>query len=84
MAADKIYQYTWKKFADVILEESKKIFNEGKEKDKRSRKQFLLGTLRNIITSLHPFMPFVTEEIWQSIKDKEDNILMIENWPVKG
>ncbi|MDD4803711.1 MAG: valine--tRNA ligase [Candidatus Pacebacteria bacterium] len=92
MAGDKIYQYTWKNFADVILEDSKKIFAsdsasslyESASMKKESRKQFLLNTLRIIITSLHPFMPFVTEEIWQSIKEKEDNILMIENWPIKG
>ncbi len=95
MAGDKIYQYTWKNFADVILEDSKKIFvsdsapsasspHESASMKKESRKQFLLNTLRIIITSLHPFMPFVTEEIWQSIKNEKDNILMIENWPIKG
>ena len=95
MAGDKIYQYTWKNFADVILEDSKKIFvsdsapsasspHESASMKKESRKQFLLNTLRIIITSLHPFMPFVTEEIWQSIKNEKDNVLMIENWPIKG
>jgi len=81
MAADKIYQYTWKNFADIILEESKKIFNENTDTEKESRKQFLLKTLKDILITLHPFMPFTTEEIWQSLFDSK-NIIMIEKWPV--
>ena len=84
MAGDKIYQYAWKNFADVILEESKKIFNEGTDIEKESRRQFLLKTIKIIITSLHPFMPFLTEEIWQSINENNNGLLMIENWPVKS
>ena len=81
MAADKIYQYTWKNFADVTLEESKKIFTEGTDIEKESRKQFLLKTLKDILIGLHPFMPFITEEIWQSLFDSK-NLIMIEKWPV--
>ncbi len=82
MASEKIYHYTWHTLADVILEESKKIFNEGTEEEKTSRKQFLLETLRVILKILHPFMPFVTEEIWQTI-DENGTILMVESWPLK-
>ncbi|MFA5934573.1 MAG: valine--tRNA ligase [Candidatus Paceibacterota bacterium] len=95
MAGDKIYQYAWKNFADVILEESKKIFaldsassasspQESASMEIESRKQFLLKTIRIIITSLHPFMPFLTEEIWTSINDEKKNLLMIESWPIKS
>ncbi len=81
MAGEKIYHYTWNTLADVILEDSKKIFGEGDKKSVTSRKQFLLATLRTVLIALHPFMPFVTEEIWQSINDNK-SILMIEKWPV--
>ncbi len=81
MAAEKIYHYTWHTLADIILEESKKIFSEGTGDDKNSRKQFLLSTLRDVLKVLHPFMPFITEEIWQSINEGK-SILMIETWPV--
>ncbi len=81
MASEKIYHYTWHTFADLILEDSKKTFTEGDEKTKESRKHFLLETLRTILIVLHPFMPFITEEIWQSINDKE-SMLIIESWPV--
>lgn len=80
MAGEKIYHYIWHTLADIILEESKKIFSTGNTEEKDSRKQFLLTTLRNMLIILHPFMPFVTEEIWQSIND--DGILMIEKWPI--
>ena len=81
MASEKIYHYAWHTLADIILEDSKKIFNEGSDEEKNSRKQFLLGTLRTVLVVLHPFMPFVTEEIWQSINE-DKSILMIEKWPV--
>lgn len=80
MASEKIYHYAWHTLADIILEDSKKVFNEGSEEEKNSRKQFLLGTIRTVLIVLHPFMPFVTEEIWQSINE-DKSMLMIEKWP---
>jgi valyl-tRNA synthetase len=81
MAGEKIYHYAWHNFADIILENSKGIFNSEKVDAKVSRKQFLFSTLIIILKILHPFMPFLTEEIWQSITDGK-SMLMIENWPL--
>ncbi len=81
MAGEKIYHYIWDNLADVILEESKKIFSEENESEKESRKQFLLKTLSKILILLHPFMPFITEEIWQSLFESK-SFIMIEKWPV--
>ena len=81
LAGDKIYQYTWARFADVIIEESKNIFESGNEIDTLSRKQFLFDTLSKIIKILHPFMPFVTEEIWSMIPTLNKKLLMVEKWP---
>jgi valyl-tRNA synthetase len=85
MVAEKIYGYVWHNFASVILEESKVIFKEGSEGEKESRNQFLLNVLYDIIHLLHPFMPFITEEIWADFpKGKEiakNNLLMIQRWP---
>lgn len=81
MAGEKIYQYAWHSFADLILEESKEIFSGNNEKEKKSRKQFLLETLSIIIKTLHPFMPFLTEELWSFIPMKDKKLLIIEEWP---
>jgi len=79
IVAEKLYHYIWSNLADVILEESKIIFKEGTEEEKTSRIQFLLHTLENVLKLLHPFMPFVTEEIWQTMG--KNGLLMVERWP---
>ena len=81
MAGEKIYQYTWSRFADIIIEESKQIILNGNSEDKISRQQFLLHTLEKILKVLHPFMPFVTEEIWSMMPIENKNLLMVTKWP---
>ncbi len=71
LAAEKIYAYVWHRFADEIIEESK-----GKEDYSAT----LYYILNNSLKLLHPFMPFVTEEIWQTLYNGE-RILMVEPWP---
>ncbi len=85
MAAEKLYHYAWHTLADKILEESKGIFQSGTDAEKKSRKQLLLHTLGNVLKSLHPFIPFVTEEIWQLWKQPstKEEMLMVAEWPVK-
>ncbi len=81
LVGEKIYQYTWTRFADIILEESKKIFESGTDEEKLSRKQFLIETQIMILKILHPFMPFVTEEIWSMMPINDKKLLMVEKWP---
>lgn len=81
LASEKIYHYFWHNFADLILEESKKVMSSGVEKDILSRKQTLLHILVKSIKVLHPFMPFITEEIWASLPISNKKLLIIENWP---
>ncbi len=81
IASEKLYHYAWHEFADKILEESKPILNGTSETDKKSRKQFLLQTLSVILRALHPFMPFVTEEIWSEMPIKGKSLLIVEKWP---
>lgn len=83
MASEKIYHYVWHNLADVIIEDSKKIFKESFDSEKNSRIQFLLTTLKDILIILHPFMPFITEEIWQSLSFSK-NLLIIEEWPMSA
>ncbi len=79
MAAEKIYHYIWHTLADKIIEESKAILKDGTAEEKISRQQFLIHTIKKMLTVLHPIMPFVTEEIWQATGEK--NLLMVEPWP---
>lgn len=81
LVGEKIYQYTWARFADVIIEESKPILSGSDTGAKNSRAQFLLDTLNKIIKLLHPFMPFVTEEIWSMLPIEDKKLLMVESWP---
>ncbi len=80
LVADKLYHYAWHTLADVILEESKAVFASGDAAAILSRKQFLLHTLYTLLKVLHPFIPFVTEEIWSYLPENKKP-LMIEKWP---
>jgi len=71
LAADRLYHYIWDRFAAEIIEESK-----GKPQSGAT----LYYLLENSLRLLHPFMPFVTEEIWGSLPDK-NGLIMVEAWP---
>jgi valyl-tRNA synthetase len=71
MAAEKLYHYVWDRFAAQIIEESK---------GKPEYGATLYYILENSLKLLHPFMPFITEEIWSSLPEHK-NVLMVEKWP---
>jgi valyl-tRNA synthetase len=83
LAADKLYQYAWKELADRIIEESKPILLGDDQTDAASRKAVLRALLRDLLALLHPFIPFVTEEIWQSLPEHE-GFLMVAPWPIEA
>lgn len=81
LAAEKLYHYFWHTFADKIIEESKPRLN-GEDKKEREAAQFLLlEHLAMLLKMLHPFMPFVTEEIWTQLPIKDKQMLIVEKWP---
>jgi valyl-tRNA synthetase len=82
MAAEKLYHYTWHELADKILEESKPILAGADQQARASRARLLLALLDRVLKLLHPFMPFVTEEIYQSMPTKDSQFLMVAKWPV--
>ncbi|HVV39352.1 MAG TPA: valine--tRNA ligase [Candidatus Paceibacterota bacterium] len=82
MAAEKLYHYLWDIFAADMIEESKPIFKTGTPEEAASRKRLLMEILRDSLKLLHPFMPFITEEIWSSLPDSKE-MLMVEAWPVR-
>ncbi len=86
LAADRIYHYFWHTFADVILEEVKLIFQAESVdlKAKRSAEWLLYTILVTSLKLLHPFMPFVTEAVWEHLPagvHKKESLLIIEPWP---
>ena len=83
IAAEKIYHYFWHTFADIIIERSKiKIL---KNQNALSAKTLLYTHLNILLKILHPFIPFVTEEIWSIIKKRDkDDLIMVAKWPIKN
>lgn len=69
-----IYDFVWREFADKFIEYSK-------EKESETTKATLSLCLSEILKILHPFTPFITEEIWSVINEnEEDKMLILENW----
>lgn len=81
-AAQQIYQFAWYEFADIYIEKSKEQLKNEKLKQNTLATLYLL--LTTTLRLLHPFMPFVTEEIWQQLKDRglvKTDLLMVADWP---
>jgi len=76
-AAKKIYDFTWHRIADVHLEKNKERFKAGDEQALAVLRHLLM----NILKLLHPFMPFVTESIYQKIPGWNGEPLIIASWP---
>ncbi len=81
LAGEKLYHYTWHRFADEILEESKAVLAGKDETAKKQRVRLLYDMLVIQLKLLHPFIPFVTEEIWSALPKKDADLLMIARWP---
>jgi valyl-tRNA synthetase len=78
LASEKIYDYFWKTFCDILIETRKVRILENN--DKESAQTLLIILLREQLVVLHPFMPFITEEIWKYIKTPEESMLIVASW----
>ncbi|MEW5805514.1 MAG: valine--tRNA ligase [Patescibacteria group bacterium] len=76
-AAENLYQFVWHEFADVYVEQAKPRIKSGD----KTVISVLLRVYSTCLKLLHPFMPFVTEAIWQSIFAEKDSVLTKEKWP---
>lgn len=81
LASEKLYHYVWHEVADKVLEESKPILQGDDAEAKRSRQHTLYEILTTSLKLLHPFMPFITEEIWTHLPKKDADMLMVALWP---
>lgn len=81
-ASEKIYHYFWHTFCDKIIEEQKARLYGTNEKEKTASQHLLLTLLSESLKILHPFMPFITERIYQQLPVKnKKKCIMIEYWP---
>ena len=80
MAVQKLYDFIWDVFCDWYIEICKSRLNGEDEKAKNTARSVLTYVFTNTLTLLHPFMPFITEEIWQSLPHS-GNALMVTEWP---
>jgi len=84
-ASYQLYHFFWHRFCDRYLEEAKEKIKQGNAEEKAQEIQVLLFVLLTFLKLLHPFMPFLTEEIYQRLPlQKKKPFLMIEEWPVKS
>ncbi len=80
LAATKIYDFAWSEFCDWYIELSKsRLLGEDGE-SKETVKGVLLFVLENLLKLLHPFMPFLTEQVYKYLPDSE-GFLMLQKWP---
>ena len=81
-AAQSVYSFFWNEFCDWYLELTKpRLYGHSGEESANCAKEVLFHVLKESVKLLHPFMPFITEEIWSKIKDKNQNLLIITKYP---
>jgi len=83
-AASAIYEFTWGIFCDWYLEFVKPVLNGSDAEAKVETRAMVAWTLDQVLKLLHPFMPFVTEELWQHMAGpgaKRDDYLALTPWP---
>ncbi|WP_456419626.1 valine--tRNA ligase [Thermovibrio sp.] len=82
-AAKAVYQFIWNELADWYVEFTKHRLYRGSEEEKRTAAHTLLRVLREALKLLHPIMPFISEEIYQKLPNKDAESIVIAPWPAK-
>ena len=80
VASAKVYDFIWDTYCDWYIELTKARLYGEDEKSKLAAQKVLVYVLDQFLRLLHPFMPFITEEIWQAIPH-EGSFLMLADWP---
>lgn len=80
IAAQKLYDFLWDEFCDWYIEISKIRLNSGDEAEAQSARRVLVWVMSSTMQLLHPFMPYITEEIWQALPHGGESI-MVSRWP---
>ena len=80
MAVSKLYDFIWDDFCDWYIELAKIRMNGADEGSADSARRVLVWTMSNTLKLLHPFMPYITEEIWQTLPH-DGEALIVAKWP---
>lgn len=82
VAAQNLYDFIWDSYCDWYIELTKSRLRDEDSTAKKSAQRVLVNILSRTMQLLHPFMPFITEEIWQALPHSEDNnTIMLSSWP---
>lgn len=82
-AAASVYEFIWSLYCDWYIELSKpRLYSKDNPRDRATAQYLLVNVLRSAMELLHPFMPFVTEQIWQHLPHEGQSI-MVASWPQK-
>ncbi|MGB9598701.1 MAG: class I tRNA ligase family protein, partial [Minisyncoccales bacterium] len=74
-AAEIVYRFFWHRFCDLYLEKYKKLAQI------KENKEFLLNIFKKILVFLHPFLPFITEALYQKLPLSKKDSIALEDWP---
>jgi valyl-tRNA synthetase len=80
-AAKVLYEFTWNDFCDWYVEIAKLSFYGGDLQKANNARSVSIKCLQTILKLLHPYAPFITEELWQNFKPKSASDLIITQWP---
>ena len=81
-AANTIYHFTWASFCDWYIELTKPLLAEGADEGQAAETRAVAGwALDQILVMLHPFMPFITEELWHALGERKYDII-VAKWPM--
>jgi len=80
IAANRIYEFIWDEYCDWYIELSKKRLYSEDETEKETAQKVLIKVLKDMVKLLHPFMPFITEEIWSHLPGTSTDLITAE-WP---
>jgi len=87
LAAQRLYEFIWNEYCDWYLELSKPVLQSGSAEEQNATRYTLLHVLESSLRVLHPIMPFITEEIWQRLREPlalEGESIMLQPYPQAG
>ena len=80
-SCSEIYSFVYDKFCSWFIELSKNILNGDDQGLKNNRAAVLKYSFRELTKILHPFAPFITEELWTNLKSSEEELLIVTDFP---